>query len=71
MTNTALLESYISESGLKVGYICEKLGLSRQGFRKKLTNESEFKASEINTLATLLGISTAERDQIFFAENVD
>lgn len=71
MTNTALLESYISESGLKVGYICEKLGLSRQGFRKKLTNESEFKASEINSLAALLGISVTERDSIFFAEKGD
>lgn len=71
MTNTALLESYISESGLKVGYICEKLGLSRQGFRKKLTNESEFKASEINALAALLGISVTERDSIFFAEKGD
>jgi hypothetical protein len=71
LTNTALLESYISESGLKVGYICEKLGLSRQGFRKKLTNESEFKASEINALAALLGISVTERDSIFFAEKGD
>lgn len=68
MTDTALLESYISASGLKLNFICEKLGLSRQGFRKKLTNESEFKASEINALATLLEISVSERDAIFFAE---
>ena len=71
MTNTALLLEYIRNSGLKKSFICEKLGLSRAGFWKKVENLSEFKPSEINLLCKLLGINgLPEKERVFFAEEV-
>ena len=72
MTNTEELLRIIRESGLKLGFIAEKLGLSRFGFSKKINNETEFKASEIDALCELLHIdSYEERLKIFFAKEVD
>ena len=69
MTNTNLLEKKIRDSGLRIGYICEQLGISYPGFQKKLRNEggSEFKPSEITVLTELLHLTREEVDEIFFA----
>lgn len=66
MTNEKLLEQIIKESGLKRGYIAEKLGITRWGLLNKLTNQTEFKASEIAALQDLLRLDNETRDQIFF-----
>lgn len=71
MTNTEMLKSAIDRKGLKQGYVAERLGITRQGFLKKLNNESEFKANEIQILHDLLGLSKSERDNIFFGVSVD
>lgn len=72
MTNTELLMKYIDESGLKLYFIAEKMGLSRFGLAKKINNETEFKASEINMLCEILHIDSLEdRNRIFFAKEVD
>ena len=72
MTNTDLLMEYVRKSGLKVGFIAERLGLSRFGLAKKMRNESEFKASEIEKMCEILHIdSMQDRGRIFFAQNVD
>lgn len=72
MTNTNLLETKIRDSGLRIGYICEQVGISYPGFQKKMRNEgkSEFKPSEIVVLRELLRLTPEEVDQIFFAEKV-
>ena len=68
MTNTTLLEKYIDESGLKRSYIAKVIGITAYSLAKKIRNESEFKASEINGLCNLLKIDSAEdKEQIFFA----
>ena len=69
MTNTQLLVDAIDKSGYKRSYIAKAIGLkSTNGLAKKINNESEFKASEIFALCSLLGISTdEERNAIFFA----
>ena len=69
MTNTALLEQVILESGLKKGYLAEKCGLSRAGFRNCLTNRSEFKASQINILCDELRIESLEQKEAIFFNN--
>ena len=67
MTDTDALKSKISEAGLKQGFIAEKLGLSSYGFAKKLNNETEFKATEIQLLCEILNIkSLREKEAIFF-----
>lgn len=70
MTNTELLEEKIKESGYKKSYIAKAIGLkSTFGLSKKINNETEFKASEINTLCYLLKIdSSEEKEKIFFAK---
>lgn len=68
MTNSELLREKISLSGYKLQFIAEKMGLTYQGFLKKINNESEFKASEIKSLQAILRLSKKERDAIFFCE---
>lgn len=71
MTNTSLLRKKIDESGYKLCFIASKLGITYQGFLKKINNETEFKASEMQILRELLNLTDAEFEQIFFTNNVD
>lgn len=67
MTDTEALKKKIFDSGLKQGYIAERLGLSSYGFAKKMNNVTEFKATEIQMLCEILHItSLKEKDAIFF-----
>ena len=70
LTNTKLLEKKIRESGLKKGYLAEKCGLSRAGYRNCELNKAEFTTSQVNTLCEQLGItSLREKEAIFFAKD--
>lgn len=71
MTDSVMLRTLIERSGYKQRYIAERLGITYQGFLKKLNNETEFKASEIQILYKLLGMTEAEREAIFFASSVE
>jgi hypothetical protein len=72
MTNSALLKQKIAEKGLKIGFIVEQLGTSYGWFNKKLNNEKDFNAREMQILCDILGITDlAEKDRIFFAKNVE
>lgn len=72
MTDTDLLKEKIKKSGLKIGFIVERLGTSYAWFNKKLENQKDFNAFEIQTLCDVLDISDlAEKDRIFFAKNVE
>lgn len=66
MTNTELLKKKIDESGYKIKFIAEKLGISYYGFLRKVNNDSEFKIKEVQTLCKLLNIRNEEREKIFF-----
>ena len=66
MTNSVLLRKKIDESGYKLTFVAAKCGLTYQGFLKKLNNETEFKASEIQTLKELLNLTDQECQLIFF-----
>lgn len=65
MTNTSLLRKKIDESGYKLRFIASKLNITYQGFLKKINNETEFKASEMQILRELLNLTDAEFEQIF------
>ena len=71
MTNQQLLSQKMSEFGYNVGRLAAKIGLSRAGLYKKISNENEFKASEILKISQLLNLSSQEQTDIFFACNVD
>jgi len=72
MTDTKLLREIISESGLKITYIAEKVGITRQQFTKKVNNQVAFNQYEIEALCNVLGIKALrDKEAIFFAKNVD
>lgn len=65
MTNSKLLCEKINESGYKLRFIAEKIGITYQCFLNKINNRSEFRASEIQTLYDLLHMTEDERIAIF------
>lgn len=67
MTNTKLLEEYIEKSGYKRSHLAKALNITSYALALKITNKSEFKASEINTLCAVLDIPVEGRMSIFFA----
>lgn len=71
MTDSKLLSDEISNSGMTVTFIAQKIGITREGFYKKLNNSTEFKASEIVALQSILRLSNNRRDEIFFANKVE
>lgn len=71
MTDTKKLKNCIEMAGLKLSYIAKVLSISRAALAQKINNRREFKASEIDALCKLLGItSLKEKEAIFFAEKV-
>lgn len=67
MTDSAALRGAIEKSGLKYKKIAEEMGVSTYTLQKKIDNITEFKASEIHKLSSLLALSTMESNSIFFA----
>lgn len=67
MVNTQLLDDKIKSSGLRVGYITETVGLSRNGFDKKRKNKTPFRTAEIYVISDLLKLTSKEKEDIFFA----
>lgn len=63
--DSALLNEYIQKSGLKIGFIVETLGISRQVFDKKRKGDVPFRAPEVYVLCDLLNIPEAIRPKIF------
>lgn len=68
MTNTELLKDLIGKSGLKVGFIAEYVGISRQSLWNKINNSSPFNQYEIDRMCEVLKITTLkQKEAIFFA----
>lgn len=63
--NTKLLQQKIKDSGLKMGFVAEKLGRSRQALSNKIQGKTEFLPSEIRILCELLHLSDDDRRLIF------
>lgn len=70
MTNTELLRAKVDQSGYKIRFIAEKVGITYQGLLNKINNRSEFRASEIQALYDLLKLTEKERVSIFFDQDV-
>lgn len=66
MTNTALLNEKIRDSGLKLNFIADKLGIVWMTLRRKIDGENDFKQSEIAQLQDLLRLSDEDVGMIFF-----
>lgn len=68
MTNVQLLEERIKKSGLKKGYIAEKMGVAPNTLTALINNKAEFRVSHIRAICEILDITdNAEIQAIFFA----
>jgi len=63
--NTELLKEYISKSGLRISYIVDTLGISRQAFDKKCKGIISFRAPEVYVICDLLKIPDNVKADIF------
>ena len=58
MTNTTLLKKTIDESGLKISFIADYVGISRQLLWKKINNMTSFNQYEIGKMCEVLKINS-------------
>ena len=71
MTNTLELELQIKRAGVTKKALAKRLGITEMALFNKIKNVSEFKASEIATLAYALGMTSEQRDAIFFGQKCE
>lgn len=70
MTNTNKLKGRIVEKGFTLSTFSDKIGLTRQGFRKKISGISDFKLNEIQRICAALEIQRDDICDYFFADYV-
>lgn len=71
MSDINLLKKKIEESGMTMIAISAKSGIVRETLYNRLNGKGEFNASEMTGLAKALRLTNKERDEIFFAEEVE
>lgn len=67
MTNTEAFLKAVDKAGLKFKAVAMQIGLTPNGLRKKVHNETEFRASEIQRCTEILNLTNHERDLIFLS----
>ena len=67
VTDTVRLRKRIKDAGYRLSYVATVLGISPYTLQRKLDNDSEFKISEVDTLAKLLGLTPTEKNALFFS----
>ena len=63
--DSELLDEYIKRSGLRIGFLVDNLGISRQAFDKKRKGLIAFRAPEVYVLCDLLKIPEDMKPKIF------
>lgn len=66
--DTELLNEYIKKSGLRMDFIIQTLGISRQAFDRKRKGMTSFRAPEVYVLCDLLKIPDDVKPKIFCVE---
>lgn len=67
LVNTDLLNEKIEQSGYRIGFIVDTLGISRNGFDLKRNGKIAFRLSEVYVLCSLLNITDdEEKTKIFY-----
>lgn len=65
MTDTERLKAEIKSRGLKLSFIAEKLGLTRQALTKRFREKTDFKAWEMFIISDALNLTNEEQRAIF------
>lgn len=71
MTDLKKLEDAIKTCGIPVCTISERTRIDRKSLYNKLKGKSEFKASEMDALASVIGLSDKEKIEIFLHDRVN
>ena len=72
MTDTERLKNAIRDSGMKISWILESIGIkSYTTLQAKIENRQEFKASEIAKLCEILHLDRNQMEEIFFAVDAE
>ncbi len=71
MINSVLLKKRIKGKGISITLLAEKVGISREGFYKKMNGITEFKISEVLRIKKILNLSEKDANEIFFNEKVN
>jgi len=71
LTDFELLERIMRRSGATITAVSAAAGFSRETYANRRKGIGEFTAREIAAITGILRLTTAERDSIFFAANVD
>ena len=66
LVDTDLLNEKIEKSGLRVSFIVDTLGISRNGFDLKRKGKIPFRGSEMYCLSHLLRLNDDEKNKIFY-----
>lgn len=70
MTNYDKLRGLMAERRLEVTKLAKILGISRQATSDKLNGKSRITLTDAQVISSALGMTSAERDEIFFSDNV-
>lgn len=70
MINTKALKTQIKDSGLRMGFIASKLGISKQCLYNKLNNQSDFSVEQAFRLRELMDLDDLSMRNIFFSDGV-
>lgn len=70
MVDVSLLMQIVEDSGMKIGAICAKAGISRRVFYNRTTTEKSylFNVHEIDGLAKVLNMDDETVQRVFFAK---
>ena len=60
------MEEAIKASGLRKRYIAEKINMGYDTMLAKISGRQEWKISEVQRIGDLIGISSDQRNAIFF-----
>ena len=71
MTAADRLKDKIEERGMPMTTVANRSGILRQTLYNRLNGVGDFTASEIISLSTALRLTQEERDEIFFADEVE
>lgn len=69
MINKVLLKEAIKERGISITFLAKKIGISREGFYKKMNGTTEYKVSEVSKIKKILNLTDKDIDEIFFDKN--
>lgn len=64
----ALLDEYFDKSGLRIGFVIDKLGITKSAYYLKKNGKRSFTASEVYVICDLLRIPDEDKDKIFCFE---